>query len=124
MKIARLTFGPLTPVLYCALAMLLWLGPAWLAEAASEEPAQGIVFRQGLVISAIGRYGRNPFHIDPIEAQLVKGQWAPPAAGDAVTGPDGTERTWKAVTASAEGSFSASEDENAPSRRRGGGAYL
>ena len=93
-------------------------------RAAPAEPAKDIVFRQGLVINAIGRYGRNPFHIDPIEALLVEGQWTPPAAGDVITGPDGTERTWNAAAASAEGVFTNSADEDSPNRRRGGVAYL
>ncbi len=107
-----------------SLAALLGMNPGCSAMAAPAEAAPGTVFRQGLMISGVGRYGRNPFHVDPIEALLVKGQWAAPAAGDVIAGPAGTERRWRAVTANAEGAFTGSGDENPSGGRRGGGAYL
>ncbi len=42
-------------------------------------------------------------HTDAIEARIVAGQWAVPHAGDTLAGPDGTERTWKAITADKDG---------------------
>ena len=112
------------PLVCCSLEILLLTTHFSSTRAAPAEPAKDIVFRQGLVITAVGRYGRNPFHIDPIEARLVKGQWTPPDAGDVITGPDGTERTWKVATTSAEGVFANSADEDSPNRRRGGASYL
>ena len=93
-------------------------------KAAAGDAEKDVVFRQGLVITSVGRFGRNPFHIDPIEALIVKGQWTPPAAGDVISGPDGTDWTWKVATASADCAFTSSADQSSPDRRRGGGAYL
>jgi dienelactone hydrolase len=93
-------------------------------SAAPAEPTKDIVFREGLVITSVGRYGRNPFHIDPIEALLVKALWKRPTAGDVILGPDGTDRTWKAAIASAEGAFTGSAGESSTNRARGAGAYL
>jgi dienelactone hydrolase len=108
----------------CLLATLFLTTQAASTSAAPAEPTKDIVFREGLVITSVGRYGRNPFHIDPIEALLVKALWKRPTAGDVILGPDGTDRTWKAAIASAEGAFTGSAGESSTNRARGAGAYL
>lgn len=108
----------------CSLAILFWIAQPGSAKAAPGELAKDIVFREGLVINSVGRYGRNPFHIDPIEALIVRTQWTPPLAGDAVTGPDGTDRTWEVAIANAEGAFTNSAIASSTNRARGRGAYL
>src|SRR5512140_1375924 len=77
----------------CAFTVLLLTGQAAFVQAAPEGATDVVELRQGFVINSIGRYGRNPFHIDPIEALIVQGRWNPPAAGDSIAGPDGTART-------------------------------
>jgi dienelactone hydrolase len=112
------------PLNCCSLTILLLITQAVSARAALGQPAKDVVFREGIVITSVGRYGRNPFHIDPIEARLVKGQWTPPAAGDVIAGPDGTDRKWKAAVASADGAFTRSGGETSTNRAGGGGGYL
>jgi poly(3-hydroxybutyrate) depolymerase len=116
-------YSPVSPVC-CALATLFLTTQAGSTQAAPDEPVKDFVFREGLVVNAVGRYGRNPFHIDPIEALIVKGQWTPPTAGDVVTGPDGTDRAWQVAAASAEATFTGSAVGASTNRARGGGAYL
>jgi predicted esterase len=66
-------------------------------------PATEIPLRQGLVIGAPGRQGRTPVRVDPLEAQLVAGQWRAPKEGDTLTLTDGEERRWETITADPEG---------------------
>ncbi|UCD74903.1 MAG: prolyl oligopeptidase family serine peptidase [Phycisphaerales bacterium] len=49
---------------------------------------------QALLLPRVGRYGRAPVHLDPVEAQIVAGAWMPPAEGDTVETAEGEERTW------------------------------
>ncbi len=123
-KVSNSTRCSPIPFVCCALATLFLTTLAASTSAAPAEPPKDVVFREGLVITSVGRYGRNPFHIDPIEALLVKAQWKPPTAGDVILGPDGTDRQWKAATASAEGAFTRSAGGASTNRARGGGAYL
>ena len=106
------------------LALLLFTTLALSTTAAPAEPPQETVFREGLVIRSVGRYGRNPFHTDPVEALIVKGQWTPPAAGDVIPGPDGSNRAWEVAGAGADGTFTNSPTAASTNRARGGGGYL
>lgn len=82
---------PLSAV--CAFALVL--------SAAAEEPA----FRDGLVIPAAGRGGRDPLPVDPVAALIAEGTFKTPKAGDAVTAPGGQSRTWKALAPEKDGSY-------------------
>lgn len=53
---------------------------------------------EALVIPPVGRYGRTPVPIDPLQALMATGQWKTPKAGDTLTGADGKERTWTTVS--------------------------
>jgi dienelactone hydrolase len=64
-------------------------------------------FREGLAIGQIGRSARSPIRFDAVEHRLVTGvaadaaRW--PQAGDTVTAPDGTVRTWSLLRAATRG---------------------
>ena len=83
----------------------------------TPAPTREIVLRDALVIERVGRYGRAPVHLDAVEAQIVAGRWSPPKAGDAVTLPDGSTRTWEAATAN-------EDDRFKHKALRGGYAYI
>jgi pimeloyl-ACP methyl ester carboxylesterase len=72
--------------------------PAPIAEIGVNTPC--------LVISAVGRRGRSPYHTDAIEAQLVAGSWRPPIIGAEVTLPDNAHRTWQKGSVSKDGVLS------------------
>ncbi len=65
--------------------------------------ADEIVLREALVIGDVGTYGRSPTHTDAVEALIVAGDWAAPAAGDGLELPDGETRTWTTATADDKG---------------------
>ncbi len=67
--------------------------------------ADDVQLREGLAIAPVGRYGRSAIHQDAIEAQIVAGKWRAPKAGDGVSLPDGSSRTWKAIQAGDDGWF-------------------
>jgi len=85
-----------------ALFVLAACNSAGAQEPATAPPGQ-IVLRDALVIGRVGQYGRAPIHRDALEAQIVSGRWSPPKAGDTVTLPDGSTRTWEAATAAENG---------------------
>jgi dienelactone hydrolase len=62
-----------------------------------------MVLRDWLVIRLGGRPGRAAVHVDALESQIVAGPWAAPKAGDTVTLPDGSPRTWEAATVGEDG---------------------
>jgi pimeloyl-ACP methyl ester carboxylesterase len=68
-------------------------------------PAE-IVLRDYLVIGQVGTYGRAPLHIDRLEAQLVKGAWPLPKAGETITSPQGAIHKWEPVLADEDGTLS------------------
>lgn len=107
-----------------ALALLLFAVPIASTKAAAGESPSETVFREGLAIRSVSRSGRNPFHIDPIEALIVQGQWQAPALGGVITGPDGSPRTWEIAGAAADGTFTNSPSGISTNRARGGGGYL
>src|SRR5688500_8183287 len=69
------------------------------AAGAAEEP------QDGLGSAALARAGRTPPPHDPVQAAVVDGTFAAPAAGDVVAGLDGSVHTWRRVAASPEGTF-------------------
>jgi pimeloyl-ACP methyl ester carboxylesterase len=90
-----------------------------LVEAATyavEFTGDELVVNEYLVVPRVGRYGRVPIHVDPIQAQLVRGTWAPPEADDEVTTHDGKSVKWASATAADDGWISHSD-------LRGGYAY-
>lgn len=70
---------------------------------------EDMVLREGLAIGSMGRAGRSAFHTDAVEEAIVLGKWQAPRAGDTVARTDGTNRTWKALTANEEGLFTGPE---------------
>ncbi len=92
--------------------------------AAASEAAEEIVFREGLVIRSIARYGRNPFHTDAIEALIVKGHWTAPALGEVITAANGTNRAWELAFTDSTGTFTNPIVAPSTNRMRGGGGYL
>ena len=61
---------------------------------------------QALVIEPVGRAARTPTVTDAIEHAIVTGSWTTPAAGDAVTPPEGGDpKVWRAITADDNGAF-------------------
>ncbi len=82
-----------------------------------HRPDGPIVLDEALLIGRVGRTGRVAIHIDPIQAQIVLGQWQPPAEGDEVISPVGDAQTWGRAQADEDGWF---KDD----RLRGGYACL
>ncbi len=70
-----------------------WTAPS--ARAADNDPPS--LPGEALVIPPVGRYGRTPVPMDPVQALICSGQWKTPKAGDTLTGADGNERTWITV---------------------------
>ncbi len=90
----------------CCLAVLLSGCADALSQGVNQnQPTTDLEFRQGLAIGAVGHYGRNAFHTDPIEELIVAGRWSQPRVGDAVAGQGGTNHAWQVVEASADGTF-------------------
>ncbi|MBL9128312.1 MAG: prolyl oligopeptidase family serine peptidase, partial [Verrucomicrobiales bacterium] len=76
------------------------------------------VFREALVLEAVGRSGRNTLFTDAVEASRVVGTWRAPQVGDVVVSArDGTARAWTNASANAEGWWTGRE-------MRGGWAYF
>ncbi|WP_152054291.1 carboxylesterase family protein [Tautonia marina] len=79
------------------------------ASTAGAEDSGAIEIRDALALPGVSRGGRSPVHVDPIEAQIVAGDWSMPHPGDEVTLPDGQSRTWQAVSANEDGWFQGRE---------------
>jgi poly(3-hydroxybutyrate) depolymerase len=73
------------------------------AQEPVAAPSGQIALRDALVIGRVGQYGRAPVHRDALEAQIVSGRWSPPKAGDTVSLPDGSTRTWETASAAEDG---------------------
>jgi len=82
---------------------------AWaiLAPQAAAQPAEGrqIVVTECLTLPPAGRMGRMTAGADAVQAMIAAGTWRTPSAGDTVTLPDGTVRTWETATPNDEGAF-------------------
>lgn len=94
------------------------------AISAQADAAGDIVFREGLSVRSVARSGRNAFRTDPIEAQIVSGQWRPPSSGDAVVASGGSNRIWQAAYTDVDGNFTNAPSPASTNRMRGGGGYL
>ncbi len=64
-----------------------------------------IELKTGLLIEPVGRYGRAPFHTDPIAAAIARGEFDWPREGESVTSSDGRARAWQLLHANADGWF-------------------
>ena len=83
-----------------------------------QEPTKSAALKlpaECLVLPGLGTSGRSAFHVDPVEAQIVNGQWKAPHAGESVISPGGSVRKWEAAKLQANGS---------PEHGRGPGAYI
>ncbi len=90
-----------------ALTLCLCAVIASLAPEACAQPAEGreVVLSECLTLPPVGRGGRMTAAADAIQAMLAAGTWRTPSAGDVVTLPDGTTRTWEEAAPDAEGAF-------------------
>lgn len=87
-------------------ALLAPAGHAYAGDppAAAPQPKE-IVIVEGLAIGPCGTWARTAIHTDAVEEQVVRGTWGPPKAGDKVTLPDGSTRTWAPAHTKDEGTF-------------------
>ncbi len=77
------------------------------AGEASTISSREIPLREALSLRLGGRgAGRSAVHTDPVEALIVAGKWKAPVEGETFTLLDGTEQTWRKVTADKDGAFS------------------
>ncbi len=67
------------------------------------KPQREIVIRDVVAIGRIGKWGRSAVHTDAVEAEIIAGRWTPPTAGQSLTLPDGSSKTWAAVSAGDDG---------------------
>lgn len=81
------------------------------------DSPNGMSIGPALAIGSVGRSGRSPVHTDAIEASIISGAWRPPAAGDRVELPNGTNKQWNVIHAGTNGWF----DDSA---LRGGYVYV
>jgi dienelactone hydrolase len=93
--------------LYTALfyALLIVMSAVLKAEGGTSP----FLFEEGLLLDGVGIYGRSPVHTDRVEAKLITDTWRPPTEGQAFTLADGTEKTWRKITADDKGWFSDKE---------------
>ena len=100
-----------------ALAALLLVFTTQARAAEAPAGATNLVPRAGLLLLTGGRQARSPFHTDAVELAIVTEKWSAPRAGDTVSLPNGSNATWQAAGAKADGTFSLAEG-------RGGYLYL
>ncbi|HZU37423.1 MAG TPA: prolyl oligopeptidase family serine peptidase [Gemmataceae bacterium] len=87
--------------LLTAFSMLMLAGPLH-----ADAPTSDIIhLTHGLSLTRVARYGRMATPTDALFAQIARGQWTAPKAGDTLTMPDGRKRTWQAVSADKNGNF-------------------
>ncbi len=55
------------------------------------------------MLPKVGRYGRVPIHVDPLQAALANGDWHSPARGEEVTTFNGKKATWQEAKAGDDG---------------------
>jgi len=70
---------------------------------AVAESFEEIQLKEFLVISQVGRYGRTPIHLDPIQAAVVRRSFGAPSRGEQVLGHAGRAITWNEAKADSEG---------------------
>ncbi len=78
-----------------------------LAETKADDRTTNseFILREALVIAPGSRSGRSAVHQDAVESLIVTGNRTAPKAGDALTQPDGSSRTWEPVTAGENATF-------------------
>jgi hypothetical protein len=73
------------------------------SRAAQEFKGATLSVTEFLILPRVGRYGRVPIHVDPVQAHLALGTWQPPQVGDEVTTSDGKQVKWSTSTANGDG---------------------
>lgn len=91
------------------LAALLASGPAHARDGPEEgAPSPDVIdlaLRRMLVLAPFSRPARTLWNTDPIEAARVRGTLRRPVAGETITAPDGSTRTWIEIHANDDGTF-------------------
>jgi hypothetical protein len=72
-------------------------------QAALEFKGEPLAVTEFLVVPRVGRYGRIPMYVDPIQARLAEGKWKPPQINDEVTTFDGKTVKWASFKANNQG---------------------
>ena len=75
------------------------------ATATLRRNQQTLSITSLLALAPVGKGGRVPFPIDPIQYQVVTGEWRAPKPGDSVPGTDGKAKQWQIVQAGKEDTF-------------------
>lgn len=70
---------------------------------AQEFMGEEFVLREFLILPRVGRYGRVPIHVDPVQARLAQGDWQAPQVGEEVTTHDGQSVSWSLTQAKDDG---------------------
>jgi hypothetical protein len=81
-------------------ACLLTQGSVQAAQMFGGEP---LTVREYLVLPRVGRYGRVPIHVDPIQARLAEGTWSPPKVDNEVMTFDGKTVRWDTLNTNNKG---------------------
>lgn len=55
------------------------------------------------LLPMVGRYGRVPIHVDPVQAKIATGTWQPPQAGDTLLDYSGQSREWVTAKSAQDG---------------------
>ncbi len=63
------------------------------------KPPEPLVLREALVVRPVGAVGRDPLHLDLLEADIVAGRWKSPREGDKVGLPGGLQAPWEKAEA-------------------------
>lgn len=71
--------------------------------APESEVEDGWTMTRALVLPRVGRGGRAPIHLDPIEATIVAGTWAPPVEAQSIEAVNGQQREWSWIEANENG---------------------
>jgi pimeloyl-ACP methyl ester carboxylesterase len=70
---------------------------------AVEFSGEELVISDYLLLPRVGRYGRVPIHVDPLQEQIVRGTWKPPQEGGEVATHDGKKVKWSKASAGDDG---------------------
>ncbi|TWU29419.1 alpha/beta hydrolase family protein [Bythopirellula polymerisocia] len=89
---------------YGIVSLALLLSEQLVLPVHAEEFAKNkLVISEFLVIPQVGRYGRVPNHVDPLQAAIAKGSWKAPYVGDSVLGHGGRALTWNSAKSDSTG---------------------
>ena len=89
-----------------ASAAVLTLLTGSIGSAKAAPDTETMTLHNVVAIGGVARGGRVPFAEDAVQRLRVEGKWQTPEAGTTISLPDGSTRTWEAVTADAEGWYS------------------